>query len=48
MGPYGTGKKSYLELVEIIRKNWGLLPCVITTTVALEMTVLDVSGCCRY
>ena len=36
---YGTGKKSDLELVEIIRKNWDLRPGVIVKQLNLQKPI---------
>ena len=36
---YGTGKKSDLELVEIIRKNWDLRPGVIVKQLDLQKPI---------
>jgi S-adenosylmethionine synthetase len=36
---YGTGKKSDLELVEIIRKNWDLRPGVIVKELDLQRPI---------
>jgi len=36
---YGTGKKSDLELVEIIRKNWDLRPGVIVRQLDLQKPI---------
>ena len=36
---YGTGKRSDLELVEIIRKNWDLRPGVIVKQLDLQKPI---------